>query len=77
MSTKGSHHQQLALIHEDHSLSTSNKELVKQSVSVMMGSKTLKAMDQQVGDPNVGESLEDYLNRAKAVVFDVMEKSFR
>jgi hypothetical protein len=77
VSTNGAQHQQLAIIPEDHSSPMSNKELVKQSVSMMMRSKTLKAMDQQVGDPKVGESLDDYLNRAKAVAFDFIEKSLR
>lgn len=64
-------------IESDPTLTDDEKAMTKQSLGVMISPANIEIMDKQVGDPLQGESRHEYLKRAKAVVFDMIEKSFK
>ncbi len=64
-------------IETDPNLNSEEKVMTKQSLGVMISPANIEIMDKQVGDPLRGESRGEYLERAKAVVFDMIDKSFK
>ncbi len=66
----------LSLIDAQPDFSPDQKELTRQSVAILMSPENVAIMDEQVGAPLPDETLEEYLDRAKAVVFQMLDLSF-
>lgn len=67
----------IAAIDADPKFSEDEKAMTKQSLGAVISPANIEIMDKQVGKPLRGESRDEYLARAKAVVFDMIDKSFK
>jgi hypothetical protein len=52
------------------------KQILEHAAAIALNRENLEIIDQAVGNPEPNESLEDYLERAKSIVFDMVDRSF-